>query len=723
MVGSVLVSPEKSFRVSTLVSVVYFVQGIIRRFRSDQVSDDCKILWDASWGVPLPGTKYVLKDVLTLPQDPLVDFQVDGDTIPLPLLHDMSQPVSMIELFSGACGGWKVASKFISMNSSVTFRTLSIDLDLDAAFAFAVANGIPLVSGMSWVDPALASKYKDLVVHADIAGNTWLGIASAWKPDVITISSPCQPWSSAGSASGIHSEMGQVLFKAIAACKLLRPRMIALEQVSAFMSHEHYGFLVQTLRWAGYSLHHSHVLDASDILPISRARWLAIALRVNDPVVMPVPFLHWTPQQGNVPNNWDMQLHPSLLQDERLYPDAETMKLSTRHDLLPPAKKRLVTKESVLASRCHDGSQKIPTLVASYGSQHKFSMAWLHEKGLMNHFVLDANMKPRYWHPFELWLMHGAYGSFFAFSTWDKTYRHLGNQICPVHALITLTNALRCMTKTSCDLDPTSLVSKFVQQRVIDQTLRCQDLGVGHLLSGHSINLTHDQICQVNLFHQGLIDETIPKGFLWTLDGFLPFAADETCVMATVPDTIPFTTFRTIHIHLNGMSFHLEVQNEIDNPDLLAIWGGAFKFLQSEEDDEKSILVLDEHWKTNNNRCRKFMLIQRGDTLFIANPTPQNLEWFSDQGHGLLLDFHGRLPDINNCVDHLLTCGFGISKVPKTSCRIAKYLLAVQKCRIHVKPNHSNLKMHIVIEGPKQYSQTIADFWTHLFLTDDLDAI
>jgi hypothetical protein len=31
----------------------------VLRFRKDEASDDCKILWDANWGLPLPNAKYV----------------------------------------------------------------------------------------------------------------------------------------------------------------------------------------------------------------------------------------------------------------------------------------------------------------------------------------------------------------------------------------------------------------------------------------------------------------------------------------------------------------------------------------------------------------------------------------------------------------------------------------------------------------------------------------
>eukprot|EP00435_Cladocopium_sp_Y103_P023139 s1570_g5.t1 len=320
------------------------------RYRSDQVIDECKILWDAAKPSPLPCTRYVMKGIVTFPNDASCDFEVDCQTIPLPLLQNGDMPIRVVEMFAGACGGWKTALNFLHQHAGIESHTLALELDLNAAYAYAVGFGIPLVNGMSRVDPDLASKHKHLIVHTDITGEHWLEIASAWKPDLVVSSAPCQPWSSAGSASGMLSEMGQVLFKALVACKLLRPKVIALEQVSAFMVHEHFRFLVQILRWAGYNLHHSHVLDASDILPIARARWLAYALRVEDPVVQPTPFKGWIPTKCAVPGTWDVLLPSEWLNDPRLFPDSEVLALSARHDLLPPAKRRMVSQPQGLVN-------------------------------------------------------------------------------------------------------------------------------------------------------------------------------------------------------------------------------------------------------------------------------------------------------------------------------------------------------------------------------------
>ena len=134
----------------------------------------------------------------------------------MPILQDATLPVRVIEMFAGACGGWKSSLNFIEKQCGIGFSTLALELNLEAAFAYSIGFGVPLTSGFSRVNPVLATLHRDLIVQTDIASDHWIELACAWKADVVTISSPCQPRSSAGSSSGIHSELGQLLFRALA---------------------------------------------------------------------------------------------------------------------------------------------------------------------------------------------------------------------------------------------------------------------------------------------------------------------------------------------------------------------------------------------------------------------------------------------------------------------------------------------------------------------------
>ena len=98
-------------------------------------------------------------------------------------------------------------------------------------------------------------------------------------------------------------------------------------------------------------------------------------------------------------------------------------------------------------------------------SQHCLSDAWLSEKGLMNHFFRQVGKNPRYWHPVELWLMHGAHGQQFFMKDWVKAYRHVGNQICTPHALLIITNILNCLDKVPQGFDASEVIQDFISSR------------------------------------------------------------------------------------------------------------------------------------------------------------------------------------------------------------------------------------------------------------------
>eukprot|EP00435_Cladocopium_sp_Y103_P074572 s105_g49.t1 len=658
------------------------------RFQTDQVSDECKILWDVSRGVPCANTKYILKNVKLFPDHPSHDFEVDGLTIPMPLMQDSNMPIRVLEMFSGACGGWKTGLNFLSSFSGVSFSTLAIELDLHAAFAYAVGFGVPLVDGLTRVDPALAAMHSDLVVHADITGDTWLELASAWKVDLVTISAPCPPWSLAGDASGLCSAEGRLLIEAITVCKLLRPRMIVLEQVSAFMAHEHYKFLVQTLRWAGYNLHHHHVLEASDILPIARARWLAIALRVDDPVVQPKPFRGWSPNLGCVPNNWDVIVPPEIANDARVQPGPSVLELSSRHDLLPPAKKRFVSSDQVLASRCLTGSEKVPTLVASYGSQHKISIARLSDRGLMNHFIIGHDFKPRHWHPFELWLMHAAYGSHFVLNEWEKAYRHLGNQICAPHAVLTLANALNCLDKFPDFIDPAEAIKTLILHRVRASNLHVADLSIGQLISGQHLDLTDTHKANIAAFYDMIQNDALPAGHLWTFDGF-----SQIDQLVHVKTTIPALPFPLLN---------------------------HFMFLPHDDDTDIPTLVPVDHESVGPPSTDGFAFVLTKEGLILTKADLGLLEWVGQHSHAKLLDLQAT--EVHHVTEHdaVFTCGLGFCPVTKPKVSVSRYLLALQSCHVKVFEYPQEFRFCVTIQGPPQHAIVIAGFWQMLLSPVDL---
>ena len=260
-----------------------------------------------------------------MPANPTVDFEVlDHTPHVLPLLKSDDETIRVVEMFAGGVGGWKDACTYLQNAHDLKFSTLALEIDRDAALAYSIAHNVPIVNGMKHVDPAIASEFRDLIVLTDIAGDTWLEICSAWQPDIVVISAPCPPWSQAGNASGLHSDQGQLILRAIATCKLLRPRAIALEQVSAFASHEHYKYVMQTLRWAGY------------VIPILRSLKHQTSCQLPEPGGLPMHFVYRMQQSSDafsnvearkipVPNTWNAMLPEHMLSDDKLFPSQHVL--------------------------------------------------------------------------------------------------------------------------------------------------------------------------------------------------------------------------------------------------------------------------------------------------------------------------------------------------------------------------------------------------------------
>ena len=99
---------------------------------------------------------------------------------------------------------------------------------------------------------SLLSFPEGFCIHGDVFDDNWLQAAACWNVEVITISAPCPPWSGAAGQMGLHSAEGQLFMRAIGVCKILRPKIILIEQVAAFHSHPHRVWIEKALWFAGY---------------------------------------------------------------------------------------------------------------------------------------------------------------------------------------------------------------------------------------------------------------------------------------------------------------------------------------------------------------------------------------------------------------------------------------------------------------------------------------
>lgn len=209
-------------------------------------------------------------------------WTIDDSAVLFPYSHPHGKDeIRCIELFSGACGGWTAAARFISNHAGLNMRTLGIDNNHEAIASYAINHEATLITQIDALESTLASDHQHIALWGDIKDQTWWPIAAKWCPEVTTLSAPCQPWSSAGHEQGFAAEQGLLLAHGLSFVKKTRPPLVLLEQVPGFSKHPNHNQAMLILAGAGYQIKWTGVIDSAGIGAATRNRWLCIATLVG----------------------------------------------------------------------------------------------------------------------------------------------------------------------------------------------------------------------------------------------------------------------------------------------------------------------------------------------------------------------------------------------------------------------------------------------------------
>ena len=357
------------------------------------------------WDVPIPslvGCSRVLVLNAFRPEEDNAPWIVDSLSTIMPIGNPESNRLKLLELFSGGYGGWHAAVEFLEHVLGLHAQVVGLDCSVPAVLQHAVSHSCVAVSGCSLPPGVFVCSQRDFVIHAHVEDDHWLPEVARWRPNCIALSAPCPPWSAAGNGDGLDSSDGRLFLRAIEVCRLLAPHFVVVEQVFAFASHPHKSVVLEALRWSGHKVIWNKVIEAADQGPVHRARWICLAVHVSykGPSLR---FGFWEPVRDFVPSTFGAVLRDrALLDDPRLAVNGDLLSKSSRHDMLPPAKRPRVKPEHVLATRCYKEDVELPTFVSAYGSQHCFSDDSLKSKGLLAHFHLQPDGSIRLWRPLEV---------------------------------------------------------------------------------------------------------------------------------------------------------------------------------------------------------------------------------------------------------------------------------------------------------------------------------
>ncbi|CAE6968657.1 unnamed protein product [Symbiodinium sp. CCMP2456] len=343
--------------------------------------------------------------------------------------------VRMAEFFSGGFSGWSQAAYILHTAGLPVQASWSIDVD-------------PACSDMlrhqhqKWQEVSdlegLCSVEDEGMLHlcADIKTNWWLRVFQLRPVNVVCVSAPCQPWSSAGSEQGLHSDDGRLLLRAADIAGFFRVPVVLLEQVANFATHPHFAAVMHAWSLAGYSVQWQATLNLLDILPGQRQRFLMVLQHRG----------HANTKQLQV-NSWSISKRMNLGQARVLFdlpppllaantPDAAALEMYMDPWYVPAPRQANCSPQAPEKYRVRTATDVAGVFVAMYQFQHELPPAQL-QRGIHGCLLRKSGLVRFFAGP-EIAAIHGAASPIFLSVDQRTQMRLLGNGIAVPHAMVPL---------------------------------------------------------------------------------------------------------------------------------------------------------------------------------------------------------------------------------------------------------------------------------------------
>ena len=389
------------------------------------------------------GDIFVLTDfTLSLDGTPTITGASNDDVL-LPTVLPRPCDHGVAELFSGLAG-WNRALAEFGLEASVF-----VEKDWDTALCHSRSSLLPVLSPCQMIDKIKANEMpKKVIIHGDIEDSKVWAIISWLKVSHFFASPPCQSWSSSGLRLGLDDHNGQLMQTCIRkACKQ-QAKSLTLENVVGIQAHEDYKDIQLLVRQCGYKIANQSIDEVFPVLPVRRKRWLATILPAHVQVDFAlVEFLNNAKFPQSIPGcgaksslassrayndqvlDWEM---------EQLIPTADALLVGSDFALLPRAlapRSPPSSPDEVLKCRIISEHDVIPSLMASYGSQHSLPSHLLRKHGLHSWFLQDGSVL-RYLSAFEAAFALGFGSDIILPSCCKVAHRMVGNAISFAHACI-----------------------------------------------------------------------------------------------------------------------------------------------------------------------------------------------------------------------------------------------------------------------------------------------
>ena len=565
------------------------------------------MIWNAALNFPGPDTRGYLS--------------IDNQTLVLPLKKADVGPIHILHLFGGSFGGWTFATQLLN-EMEVDIVSGSIEVDFKAARSYALSHRCPLLSAERELPPMALHSFKEgWCIHGDVMDTNWMQAVACWAPEVITISAPCPPWSGASSQKGLHTTEGQLFMRSIGLCKLLRPKIILIEQVAGFHSHPHRLWIEKALWFSGYQLRFSRVIDLGDVMPVRRLRWLGVAYFIHEEGLQMTSISSWSIARKISVMELDcLRSWPQEVLDQLAVPDS-ALRQAREHPLDRSTKrqKRDTAEEAYESHIFRATSCSLPTFMAQYGKQHQLHPDLLDSKGYFAHWFQPAESDVlRFWHPLEVALIHGAWSGIWMGHDLHLEWKGLGNQIAIPHALWLLVQGINMLESRDFRLSWEDVWEFFDGHRLKASQLHAEIYPSGTMWMDQSARfLLHEDLIQ-QLFRVGY--DHLPSNTFWTpelgitpLQGFL----DDGEPVLEIPCLKPWTP------HAIQVTQHESLEQTLPIQVLLRcriMFEGTTKMFQVEQNTP--LAALQALWKSSLRHESESEQLEDQDRFFpLAEPS------------------------------------------------------------------------------------------------------
>ena len=353
--------------------------------------------------------------------------------------HEVLQ---IAQIFSGGFAGWSRAVASLRDGGVPVHTSWILERD-PACWTSLHAMDPELHTACSCHDLLPAIQPHDTILIAEDFRAQWWRKAVHLRPtDIAVVSPPCQPWSSAGNAAGLHSPDGRLLLEVVEFLSIAPFEVAIFEEVDGFARHKHFGVFYQAMREAGYVCQWRAPLQLAELAPASRKRYFLIFVREHRYQSVDFQARHWralgfpsmSAAQAFFPHLPRDLLQPCLL-------DPSTMDMYMSPSLLPrgPQGRRPV---NVRAARVRAPTEQATCFLAQYHYQHQLPAELLQRNGLLG-TLLETPDGLRFYAAPEIAASQGANGVFLIPRDDRTAMRILGNSLSTYQAAFVLGLALQ----------------------------------------------------------------------------------------------------------------------------------------------------------------------------------------------------------------------------------------------------------------------------------------